>query len=521
MSRPWRRPLITHHSSLTTVAAVVVWGLALALSSLGYVAGQRVYERGVAYGDPGPALPDLDGSQRAINVQLELEPDEAAQRRSLRLIREAGFGWIRQQFKWEDVERGGKGQFVDTARGQSTWAGYDQIVRLAHEEGLRVIARVDRTPAWARPSGTSSTHPPVDTRDFADFVGAFVTRYRGQIGHVQLWNEPNLNNEWGDRPVDPVAYVELLRAGYQAAKRADPSVRILSGELAQTLEPDAPGSRGLNDLVYLDRMYDHGAQPFFDILAANAYGLWTGPADRQLGAEYTNFARVLLVHDVMQRHGDGGKAVWITEFGWNALPPDWQGDPSPWGQVSPAKQASYLLGAYTRARREWPWLGPMAIWLFRQAAADPRDPTPYFALVDANWRPRPAYTQFAQTTVAVLGPGIHQETSEAIHYDREWQWTTDPQASLGGIRESPVPSASAAVRFDGTRIDLLAGVGPDKGIAYASVNDSYTLANRLPLNQFGQATIDLYAPEARSQQRIAVADGLPGGVHEMKIIVTG
>src|SRR6266508_2705874 len=96
--RRLRPPLITHYSSLITGAAAVIWAAALALSSLGYLAGRGVYERGATYGAPGPALPDLDGPQRAINVQLDLEPDEAAQRRSLRLIREAGFGWIRQEF---------------------------------------------------------------------------------------------------------------------------------------------------------------------------------------------------------------------------------------------------------------------------------------------------------------------------------------------------------------------------------------------------------------------------------------
>jgi len=215
------------------------------------------------------------------------------------MIREAGFGWIRQPLQWADVESGGKGQFYDPERGRSTWVEYDQMVRLAREEGLRVIARIDRPPAWARPPGTSATHPPARAQDYGDFVATFVDHYRGQIDYVQLWNEPNLNNEWGDQPVDPAGYVELLKAGYAGAKRADPAVRVLSGELAQTLEPDAPGARGLNDLVYLERMYDLGARPFFDVLAANAYGLWTGPADRQLGAAYTNFPRVLLARAIM------------------------------------------------------------------------------------------------------------------------------------------------------------------------------------------------------------------------------
>ena len=65
------------------------------------------------------------------------------------------------------------------------------------------------------------------------------------------------------------------------------------------------------------------------------------------------------------------------------------------------------------------------------------------------------------------------------------------------------------LRFRGTRVELLAPVGPSRGLAYAQINGAYTLANRLPLNQFGQATIDTYAPQPQAQRHIVIADGLP------------
>lgn len=507
---------------LLAALASAVWGLSLLGVTVGFVLGRAVYDRGVVYGDPGPALPDLDGPLRAVNTQLELEPDAEAQRRALAMIRTAGFGWIRQQFQWADLEPGGKGQFYDYDRQQPTWARYDQIVDLARAEGLRVIARIDVTPAWARPPGTYKSHPPSNVRDFEDFVYAFVTHYRGQISYIQLWNEPNLNSEWGNQPVDPAGYVALLKAGYAGAKRADPSVRVLSAELAQTLEPDAPGAQGLDDLLYLERMYEYGAKPYFDVLAANAYGLWTGPEDRQVGDPYTNFSRVLLVRQIMERHGDGGKPLWVTEFGWNALPPGWQGNPSPWGQVTAANQAHFILGAYRRAALEWPWMGPMALWLFRQPHADPRDPTQYFGLVDTQWRPQPAYQALVATApTQALGIGVHQESSAGMVWTGTWQVTSDPAASLGGLRESPVSGATLRLRFEGTKLELLAPVGPSRGIAYVKIDGVSALANRLPLNAHGQATLDCYAPAARQQARLLIADHLPLRPHELELTVSG
>ncbi|MDQ3700286.1 MAG: hypothetical protein M3442_05130, partial [Chloroflexota bacterium] len=172
-------------ASAWRLLALVAWALALVGSTLGFAAGRAIYERGVVYGDPGPALPDLDGPPRAINTQLEVELDAAAQRRSLQMIRAAGFGWIRQQFSWAAIESSGKGLFFDAAAGRSTWEPYDQIVRLAQEEGLLVVARLDLPPAWARPPGSTKTHPPVNVQDYGDFAARFVERYRGRVRHVQ------------------------------------------------------------------------------------------------------------------------------------------------------------------------------------------------------------------------------------------------------------------------------------------------------------------------------------------------
>ena len=495
------------------VLAAALWVGALALATGGLVVGRTIFDRGVSYGSALPALPDVSVARRAVNTQLELERSPDDVRRSLRLAKAAGFGWIRQQFAWDALETSAKGGY--------DWRRSDEIIGLAREEGLDVLARLDLPPSWARPPESYKTHPPLSVADYGDFVHAFVDRYRGQVRYVQLWNEPNLNEEWGRRPVDPAGYVELLRAGYEGAKRADPTVRVLSGALAQTLEPDDPSASGLDDLLYLERLYLSGAQPYFDVLAANAYGLARGPDDRSVAPDDANFPRLLLARDVMLRHGDAAKAMWVAEFGWNALPARWSGDPSPWGQVTPDRQAEYILAGYDRAAREWPWLGAMALWLLRKPGADVRDPTPYFALLGDDWQPRPAYAALAAQPADVLAIGIHQETAPQLAFSGLWQWTADPLAQLGEMRESPISGATLRLRFRGTQIELIAPVGPDRGTAFVKINGAYTLANRLPLNANGQAYVDFYAPTARSQQRLLLASGLPDRAHEVELTVTG
>jgi len=55
---------------------------------------------------------------------------------------------------------------------------------------------------------------------------------------------------------------------------------ILGGALAPTLAP--PGSEwGMNDLDFLQGMYDAGAAPYFDGLAVHSYGWTFAPTNRR------------------------------------------------------------------------------------------------------------------------------------------------------------------------------------------------------------------------------------------------
>jgi hypothetical protein len=131
-------------------------------------------------------------------------------------------------------------------------------------------------------------------QDFADYVGAVVSRYKGRIKYYQLWNEPNIYPEWGSYAIDPESYVELLKAGAKAARAADPDVVIIAGALASTinLQPDdPPPANSLNDLLFLQRMYDAGAAPYFDIMAMQGYGLYSGPTDDRMHPRVINISR--------------------------------------------------------------------------------------------------------------------------------------------------------------------------------------------------------------------------------------
>lgn len=333
-----------------------------------------------------------------VNVFLEQEADPAKRELAVQMAAEAGFRWLRQEFPWEDIEIHGKGDFEDRRHEpyRSAWAKYDHIVELAEQHGMDLIVRISNPPAWSRTSGNDvgPYAPPDRYADFGDFVHAVVSRYQGRIRYYQLWNEPNLTREWrSDQPVSPEAYTELLQIGATRAREADPNVVIIAGAMAATIDlggTTLPG-HNFNDLLFLQRMYDAGAAPYFDIVAVQGYGLWSGPTDHRMQPRVMNFGRAQFVRDLMVQNGDAHKPIWVSEMNWNVAPP---AVPPSFGRVTAEQQARYLPLAYERVRSEWPWLGVANVWYLKRATDEwerNRQPEAYFRLLAPDFTPLPVY----------------------------------------------------------------------------------------------------------------------------------
>jgi hypothetical protein len=340
----------------------------------------------LAIDQPGEPLVTLGPQQTVITtnpkagVHTRLTDEGATWKiqRNLQLVREMGAPWIVEFFPWA---------YIEYSQGAFDWWHADQVIDHATTQGLHVIARLGLVPAWARPDPREqeTTFNYLDADHYAafgDFVYAFVARYKGRVDHIIIWNEPNLSFEWGLRPVDAQAYVALLKVAYRRAKEANPNIVVLAGALAPTLEP--PGSPGgLNDLTYLQQMYDAGARGYFDGLAAHAYSL-LAPLDEAPDPGRVNFRRVELLHDILQQNGDGAKQVYITEAGWNDSPR--------WNQaVTPAQRIENTLQALDWVKDK-DWIEMLALWVFSYPQATRTFADNWTFLTD-DLRPKPIYEE--------------------------------------------------------------------------------------------------------------------------------
>lgn len=340
---------------------------------------------------PAPALAGLRTPSPDYGASIFVWGAPSTTARDLGKLREANLNWQKTLFQW---------RFLEPQKGRFDWGEAERIVKASNAMGVKVIARIDFHPAWARSSGLRNFNgPPDNYNDFGDFIYAFVDHFKpgsphGTVHAVELWNEPNLTREWGNAAIGPhsaAEYVRLLCIGHNAAKRASPDVITVTAGLSPTGVNDA-GSR--DDLVYLREMYAAGAKNCFDALGAHgntqaptpqmAIGSWPG---REHGSFY--FRRVEQLRQVMVDNGDEDKQVWLLEFGWTSdtVHPNYA-----WFRVSEDQKAQNIVDAFRWAYDNWrPWIGPMILWNIAAPDWNESREEYWWSVTNPNGSNRPAY----------------------------------------------------------------------------------------------------------------------------------
>ena len=313
------------------------------------------------------------------------------------LIQGMGFNWIKQQVEWK---------LVEPEKGNYQWGDLDRIVGGARAAGLNVLLSVVKAPAWARPGGDLSVEgPPANPQDFADFLSALATRYRGRVQAYEVWNEQNLHYEWGNEPISASRYVELLRVSFIALKNADPSAVVVSGAPTPTGMND--GVIAIDDRAYLEQMYKAGLARYCDAVGVHPSGYnnppdadwrsWSDPSAPTFKGHPSFFFRGTMesYRNIMVAYGDGGKRLWPTEFGWSTF--ENLGASAPAGYEyanhnTEGEQAAWLVTAFQMARN-WGWVGPMFVWNLNFApVSGPANEKAGFGILRADWSPRPSYS---------------------------------------------------------------------------------------------------------------------------------
>lgn len=164
---------------------------------------------------------------------------------------EAGVKWCRLGVPWSFVERETIGNYE--------FASIDTIVNQLVSSDITPYLILSDANRLYNPDG----YPPIPESTFyfnawLAYVDTVVKRYRENVDHWEIWNEPNGNEVWLPE-ADPVQYSSLVIPTAQRIKSIDPSATVSLGGMA------------LIDIRFLQSCLDCGVADYVDRIAFHPY----------------------------------------------------------------------------------------------------------------------------------------------------------------------------------------------------------------------------------------------------------
>jgi hypothetical protein len=315
-------------------------------------------------------------------------------------IQDLGFNWVKQQIEWKVFE---------SSPGNKDFGAADGIINAANAAGVSVLFSVVNAPGWAREPGFDGSvgGPPADPQTFADFLGAMAAKYCGtSLKAIEVWNEQNLHYEWGNKPLNPADYMNLLRPAYASIKASCPSMKVISGALtpAGSNPPYA-----IDDFQYLEGMFQNGLARYADGIGAHPSGYNVPPSVTWQGAceaiqkhgnsfngacdsphhSWSFRSTMEGYRNLAVTYGASHLRIWPTEFGWAAG----GAFDARYGYANDntfEEQAQWTVEAY-QMMRNWGWAGPAFLWNLNFRVVANGTEKAQWGIVDPGWGPLPVY----------------------------------------------------------------------------------------------------------------------------------
>jgi hypothetical protein len=291
------------------------------------------------------------------------------------------------------------------------WDTYDRTVLYAGPAKIAVLFSIIGTPPWANGRRAWNVAP-TKAADLQAFARAAARRYSGtfrlengqrlpKVRFWLVWNEPNnpiflkpqfVRRGGGWIAQSPKDYARMCNAAVRGIESVAGSGKVACGATGPRGNNIAGGARAsISPLAFLRGMRLAGARGFDAYAHHPYYGTraetpLTPPPPGRRGRPTTavtlgNFNT--LVRELTRLYGS--MRIWITEYGYQTMPPD------PLFGVTYRKQAAYLREAYAYARRH-PRVDLFLWFLMRD------DPSPagwQSGFITAAGRKKPSFAAFA------------------------------------------------------------------------------------------------------------------------------
>lgn len=284
-----------------------------------------------------------------------------AQPSEVKMIADAGFRWVRMDFKWEITER---------EHGRYDFSAYDRLLKSLDEFQIRALFILD----YGNPLYTEgkAVRTPEARAAFARWAAAAAKHFAGRGVLWEVFNEPNTKIFWPPKP-NANEYAALAQEVGRAFKAAAPNEKLIG-----------PATSGI-DSPFLDSCFKAGLLSYWSAVSVHPYRQ-TDP--ETAAAEYAKLREMISTSGFKAFDSTRGEVPLISgEWGYS----------SAWRGVDEAKQAAMLARTMlTNVANKI----QLSIWYdWRDDGTDEGEPEHHFGLVRHQYRagrsgaydPKPAY----------------------------------------------------------------------------------------------------------------------------------
>jgi polysaccharide biosynthesis protein PslG len=341
----------------------------------------------------------------------------------IKMIADAGFRWVRMDFKWDTTER---------ERGRYDFADYDRLMKALDEYHIRALFILD----YGNPLYDNGNPPRTAAarQVFARWASTAAKHFSNRGIMWEIYNEPNNSMFW--RPQPKISeYVELALTVGRAFRTEVPNEQLVGPGVSQI------------DLSFLDACFKAGLLDYWSSGVSVHPYRQTDPETAAL--EYCALRK--LIQRYRTRSGSDGVGSPNPNLPDKEIPiisGEW-GYSSAWRGMTEEKQAERLSRELlTNAANGI----PISIWYdWRDDGSDPSEPEHHFGLVrnayqagrDQVYEPKPAY--LAAKTFSDYFNGYVYEQRLAVGRDDDYVLVF---SKSGGRRFAAWTTSAIAHRID-------------------------------------------------------------------------
>ena len=224
------------------------------------------------------------------------------------LIKEAGFGDIREEIRWATLEK---------KKGEYDFSGVNsEFMTYFEKNGQKLVftpllgnqyysdsytadeLAIDNTRAKGIPQSAA------EKEGYMNYIFAVLEKFDGKVDKVEIWNEPN-HQTFNPLNRSPEVYTELVKYCYPRIKERYPHIKV--GALSTAAIP----------LEWIEKAFAAGILDYCDAVTIHPYQ-WTGVFSHE---QFHNDLKGL--HALMEKYGGGDKEVWATEWGFSSGKVNW------------------------------------------------------------------------------------------------------------------------------------------------------------------------------------------------------